>query len=145
MLAVGGDGLCVNRPRAGIFGRAGADLNQRIEPVRDQPDRVTRFSGRSGLVILRYRVRVLPGCNWVITDHFIPAIKDALRDAQIEPASEPTSFFINRIDTFRKLFSRRLTEGEIVRGTAQDHLDPPPAPPNLQKSPNEPETAGAAP
>jgi hypothetical protein len=91
------------------------DLNQRIEPVREVPALVKQFSGPQGRHILRYQVRVLPGCDWVITDYFIPSIKDILAREGIEPAGEPTFFFINRTETFRKLFSRQLTEQQIIR------------------------------
>ncbi|MFQ5590948.1 MAG: mechanosensitive ion channel domain-containing protein [Phycisphaerae bacterium] len=96
------------------------DLNQRIEPVREKPALAWRFSGPRDQVTLRYRVRVLPGCGWVVTDHFIPAVKKALAEAAIETVAEPVMFYINRIETFRKLFSRRLSEEEIVREMAQD-------------------------
>jgi len=91
------------------------DLNQRIEPVRNIPTLVKRFSGPQGRLVLRYQVRVLPGCDWVITDYFIPSVKDILAQQGIESAADPTFFFINRIETFRKLFSRQLTEQEIIQ------------------------------
>jgi small conductance mechanosensitive channel len=102
------------------------DLNQRIEPIREEPVPVERFDGPQGRVTLRYRVRVLPGCDWVMTDHFIPNVKRALAENEIELAAEPTFFFINRIETFRKLFSRRLTEEEIVHEVARDQARPTP-------------------
>jgi len=40
-----------------------------------------------------------------------------LADAGVELATEPTFFFINRIEVFRKLFARKLTEHEIIRET----------------------------
>jgi len=99
------------------------DLNRRVEPVRDVPVVDRQFTGPEGLLILRYRVRVLPGCAWVITDYFIPAVKQALADRGIELAGEPTFFFINRIETFRKLFSRQLTEQEIIRQTVMEQTE----------------------
>ena len=96
------------------------DLNHRLEPMRDEPTLVRRFAGPHGRVRLRYRVRVLPGCDWVVTDYFLPAVKEALASEQIELAGEPTFFFVNRIDTFRKLFSRQLSEAEIVRQAGQE-------------------------
>lgn len=96
------------------------DLNQRVEPVQGVPSLAERFAGLYGRVILRYCLRVLPGCDWVAKDHFVPAIKEALADKGVELAGEPNVFFINRIETFRKLFSRRLSEEEIVRDVAQD-------------------------
>ncbi|UCD28635.1 MAG: mechanosensitive ion channel family protein [Planctomycetota bacterium] len=102
------------------------DLNQRIEPVKDVPVMVKQFAGPGGRLILRYRVRVLPGCDWVITDYFIPAVRDVLAQEGVELAMEPTFFFINRIETFRKLFSRRLSEQEIIRQTVQEETSLPP-------------------
>ena len=100
------------------------DLNRRVEPVRDEPQCVQRFSGPQGGVVLRYRLRVLPGCDWVAKDHFIPALKEALAEQGVELAGEPSLFFINRIETFRKLFSRKLTEEEIIRETAEEQTVP---------------------
>jgi small conductance mechanosensitive channel len=94
------------------------DLNQRLEPIRDEPSLAERFAGPQGRVTLRYLVRVLPGAEWVIKDHFIPAVKQALAEQGVEFAGEPTFFFINRIETFRKLFNRQLTEEEILRETS---------------------------
>ncbi len=91
------------------------DLNQRIEPIREEPRRAWRFTNGKGRVVLRYRVRVLPGCDWVVKDHFVPKAKAALAVGGVELAGEPDTFFINSIDTFRKLFSRQLSEDEIVR------------------------------
>ncbi len=97
-----------------------ADLNHRIEPMRDTPGLVVCFDSPGDRVVLRYRVRVLPGCDWVVTERFIPTIKQALADAGIELAGEPTFFFINRLDTFRKLFSRQLSEEEIARQLSEE-------------------------
>lgn len=96
------------------------DLNERIEAVRDLPAMVWRFNGTDGRVTLRYRIRVLPGCDWVVKDHFIPSIKTALADAGIELAREPSLFYINRINRFRQLFSRQLSEEEITREEAME-------------------------
>ena len=106
------------------IGAVCADLNQRIEPVRDEPTLSECFRGRHDSVTLRYRVRVLPGCEWVVKDHFIPAVKEAMAKEEVGLAGEPTFSFINRIETFRKLFSRRLSEEQIVREVAQSQSDP---------------------
>ncbi len=106
------------------IGAVCSDLNQRIEPVRDEPILAQCFHGGHDSVTLRYRVRVLPGCDWVVRDHFIPAVKEAMTKEEVELAGEPTFSFINRIDTFRKLFSRRLSEEQIVREVAQSQSDP---------------------
>ena len=100
------------------------ELNHRIEPVRDVPALVRQFPGPRGRMTLRYRVRVLPGSPWVLTDYFIPTVKAALAEQGVGLAAEPTSFFINRIDTFRKLFSRQLSEHEIVRQATQEAVEP---------------------
>jgi len=101
-----------------------AEINQRIEPVRDLPTLSECFHGRHDGVTLRYRVRVLPGCDWVVKDHFIPAVKEAMAKEDVELAGEPTVSTINRIETFRKLFSRRLSEEEIVRKVGHTESDP---------------------
>ncbi len=92
-----------------------AALNQRLEPIRKEPDLVRRFDGPGDRVTLRYRVSLLPGAEWVLNDYLIPEVKKSLATAEIPLVGEPTYFFINRIDTFRKLFSRTLSEEEIVR------------------------------
>lgn len=102
-----------------------ADLNQRIEPMKEEPSMDQWFSETGGRVTLRYLVRVLPGCPWVVTDHFVPAVKDVLGKVGVELVAEPATFFINRIETFRKLFSRRLSEEEILRDVEQDMTELP--------------------
>ncbi|GMU21323.1 MAG: hypothetical protein AMXMBFR13_14160 [Phycisphaerae bacterium] len=94
-------------------------LNTRLEPIKERPQFIDRFRAVGGRAILRYRVRVLPGCDWVIKDYFIPSVKSALAARDIELDGEPTFFFINRIETFRRLFSRQLTEKEILREAAE--------------------------
>jgi small-conductance mechanosensitive channel len=101
------------------------DLNRRIEALREKPEFVRAFAQSKDRVTLRYRVRVLPNCAWVVTDHFLPAARQALADESIEWVGEPSFFFINRIETFRKLFSRQLSEAQIVRETEKDQLDLP--------------------
>ena len=96
------------------------DLNQRIEPIRDEPALADRFGGPRGQVTLRYLVRVLPGTEWVIKDHFIPAARHELAQQGVELAAEPTFCFINRVETFRKLFNRQLTEEEIIHEVAEE-------------------------
>ena len=96
------------------------NLNQRIEPLRNEPALASRFSAPHDRAVLRYRVSVLPGCAWVVSDYFIPAVTEALAEAGVEIAGQPTSIFINRVETFRKLFSRRLTEEEIVGEVSRD-------------------------
>ncbi|MHC4477853.1 MAG: mechanosensitive ion channel family protein [Planctomycetota bacterium] len=103
---------------AGTIEPVCGDLNQRLEPIRDEPSLAERFAGPQGRVTLRYLVRVLPGTEWVIKDYFVPAVKQALTDQGVELAGEPTFFFINRIETFRKLFNRQLTEEEILCETS---------------------------
>jgi len=95
-------------------------LNQRIEPVREPPDFVRSFDGLGNRRILRYRVKILPDCGWVLTMHFIPEVKQALVSAGIILDAEPTINYINRIETFRKLFNRQLSEEEIVKRTISD-------------------------
>ena len=96
------------------------DLRHRIEPVRDVPALAVCFDGPGGRVTMRYRLRVLPGCDWVVADHFIPAVKQTLAEAGIELVGEPTFFFLNRLKTFRKLFSRQLNEEQISQELDQE-------------------------
>lgn len=108
-------------------------LSRRIEQVKEEPRLSDKFAGaRPGSVMLRYRVRVLPASDWVISSQFIPAAKAALAAEGIELAEEPTVFFLNRIQTFRQLFSRELTEEEILREASESDRpvapDQPPAP-----------------
>jgi small conductance mechanosensitive channel len=99
-------------------------LSRRIEQVKDEPTFIDQFpAARPGSMILRYRVRVLPACDWVIVEQFIPDVKAALAEQGIELADEPSFFFINRIQVFRQLFSRELTEEEILK-EAQEQQRP---------------------
>ena len=98
------------------------DLNHRVEAMRSTPRLVVCFDEAKGRVVMRYRVSVLPGCDWVLNDYFIPTVKQALADAGIELAGEPTFFFINRLRTFRKLFSRQLSEAEIARQLDEEEI-----------------------
>lgn len=93
------------------------DLNRRLEPMREEPRFVSRFVGPGDQLTLRYRLRVLPGSGWVVTDYFVPAVKRAFAEAGITLAAEPTFVYFNQISTFRELFSRRLSEAEIIRQT----------------------------
>ena len=113
------------------------DLNQRIEPIREEPRRAWRFTNGKGRVVLRYRVRVLPGCDWVVKDHFVPKAKAALAAGGVELAGEPDTFFINSIETFRKLFSRQLSEDEIVREAMKSPVPIVEAEPNSEDSGSE--------
>lgn len=101
-----------------------ADLNRRVEPVREKPELARRFARSSDRITLRYLVRLLPGCDWVIKERFIPAVEESLAGSGVELSGKPTTFFINRIETFRKLFSRRMTEEEIVREVADEQQPP---------------------
>lgn len=92
------------------------NLARRIEQLKEEPIFVDQFPGpRPQSIILRYRVRVLPGSDWVVRDQFIPDVKAALGQEGIELAGEISFFFLNRIQTFRMLFARELSEAEILR------------------------------
>ena len=104
-----------------------ADLNDQVEAVREQPEQAACFPGRPGtLPVLRYRIRVLPACPWVVAECFVPAVKDALTRAEIALGAEPRSFYMNDIETFRELFNRRLTEQQIIEKAIADAPDPGP-------------------
>ncbi|MCH2114788.1 MAG: mechanosensitive ion channel family protein [Pirellulales bacterium] len=93
---------------------AAAELDQHVEAVQDCPT----YEGMlpvptTGGVVLRYAVNVLPGANWVLDDIYLPLIKRTLEFAKIPLAGEISYFYMNDVETFRKLFNRKLTEQEI--------------------------------
>ena len=91
-----------------------ADNWTSLQTTMDDWERMALFyAGTRGMN--RGSVRVLPGCDWVITGRFIPDVKAALAEDGIALAQEPTFFFINRIQVFRQLFTRELTEDEILQ------------------------------
>jgi small-conductance mechanosensitive channel len=92
------------------------ETNERIEVVKEEPRFATQFVTADGKgVILRYRVRLLPGCEWVLRDYFIPRIKQHLEDIGVSMTGEISFVLINNVERFRKLFSRQLAEKEILR------------------------------
>jgi small-conductance mechanosensitive channel len=105
-----------------VINRVCMYMNRRLEPIKERPQFIDRFRTAGGRAVLRYRVRVLPGCDWVLTDYFIPSVKSALQAKNIGLDGDPKYFFINRIETFRKLFSRQLTEQEILQEAAEMDL-----------------------
>lgn len=115
------EGADVNEAK-GAIARAGMYVARQLEAVKERPSFVERFRTVGGRPVLRYHVRVLPGCDWVIADYYVPAVKAALEAKDIGIEGEPKHFFINRIDTFRKLFSRRLSEEEILQEAAEADL-----------------------
>ena len=121
-LTVDADVLAAGR----IIDAACVDLNEQVEAVKEGPQRVAHFPGREGaLPVLRYRVRVLPACPWVISECLVPTVKEALTRAEMALPVEPRSFYMNDIGTFRQLFNRELTEEEIIEKVQQG--DPPEA------------------
>jgi len=94
--------------------RAGVELNQLVEAVRDVPSYHETFVlPASGGILVRYEISVLPGASWVLDDGYLPLLKGSLKAAGIPLAGEITYFHMNDIATFRKLFDRTLTEDEI--------------------------------
>ena len=92
------------------------ETNERIEVVKEEPRFVTQFVAADGKgVILRYRVRMLPGCEWVLRDYFMPRVKQGLEDIGVSMTGEISFVLINNVERFRKLFSRQLAEAEILR------------------------------
>ncbi len=99
-------------------------LSRRVEQVKEEPVFVDQFPGtRPNSLILRYRVRILPASEWVITEQFIPDVKASLAAEGIELDDEPGFFFINRIQVFRQLFARELSEEQILK-EAKDQQRP---------------------
>ena len=74
------EGADVNAAKEAIH-RVCAELIRRLEPVKDQPQFVDHFRSAQGRSLLRYRVRLLPHCDWVVTDYFIPMVKAGLQAA----------------------------------------------------------------
>jgi len=92
------------------------ETNERIEVVKEEPRFVTQFVAADGKgIILRYRVRMLPGCEWVLRDYFMPRVKQGLEDIGVSMTGEISFVLINNVERFRKLFSRQLAEAEILR------------------------------
>jgi len=87
-------------------------LNARIEAIKREPEIVEAFRDGDS-TILRVRLRVLPTCDWVVTQHYVPAVKRALAAAGIGLVGEPEVMFINDMPTFRRLFSRQMTDSEM--------------------------------
>lgn len=95
-----------------VLSEVGRLLNERIEVMKREPDFVASFRD-SATTFVRVRVRVLPTCDWVIKEHYLPMIKRRFELEGIALAAEPTFFFINNIAMFRRLFSRQMSESEI--------------------------------
>ncbi|MBN2447710.1 MAG: mechanosensitive ion channel, partial [Phycisphaerae bacterium] len=94
-------------------------LNRRIEAVKQGP-LIEREFVDGQVAVLRVLVRVLPACDWVITERYIPEVKRALADAGIELAGEPTFFYLNDVKTFRRLFSRQMTDKDMAAAVDAD-------------------------
>ena len=102
-----------------VLASVGRMLNERVEAVKQEPEFIKMFHHDSA-VFIRMRARVLPTCDWVITDHYIPMVKRQFQADNIVLANEPTFFFINNVATFRQLFSRQLSEQDIARVAAEE-------------------------
>ncbi len=97
-------------------------LNERVEAVKQRPEFVS--TSRDGLTIyIRTLVRVLPTCDWVLKDHYIPMVKRRFEAENIPLAGDPSFFHMNRVATFRRLFSRELSESDIAR-VAEEESQP---------------------
>jgi small-conductance mechanosensitive channel len=94
-------------------------LNARIEAIKREPELVEAFHD-DGRLILRVRVRVLPTCDWVITSHYIPTVKQRFEAMEIPLAGELVCFFVNDVPTFRRLFSRQMTDRDIAETLAAE-------------------------
>lgn len=95
------------------------DLNTRIEAIKREPRIVGTFR-RADRTILRVQVRVLPTCDWVIRDYFVPLLKRRCEAAHVTLVDEPSWIHINDVTTFRRLFSRQMNEREIAAALEQD-------------------------
>ncbi len=68
-------------------------------------------------------MRVLPTCDWVLKDHYIPMLKRRFEAESVPLAGEPSFFRMNKVATFRRLFSRELSESDIAR-VAEEEAQP---------------------
>jgi small conductance mechanosensitive channel len=102
-----------------LIDQASHQLNARVEAVKEVPQIIDLFQA-DNRQIFRVRVRVLPTCDWVITDHFIPMLKRQLESAGVGLTAEPTFFYMNDVETFRRLFNRKMTDEELVAAHIAD-------------------------
>jgi len=65
---------------------------------------------------------MLPGCEWVLRDYFIPSVKRGLDAIGVSMNGEISFLLLNNVERFRKLFRRQLTEAEILREAIPDHV-----------------------
>jgi len=101
------------------------EINERVEVVKEEPSYVDSFVGADGQGrVIRYLVRVLPGSDWVVNNYFVPEVKAVLEREGIVVEGEPSAVFMNGIERFRKLFSRELTEAEILKEATDRPLEP---------------------
>ena len=89
-------------------------LNERVEAVKQRPEFVSTSQDGSTIYI-RTLVRVLPTCDWVLKDHYIPMVKRRFEAENIPLVGEPSFFHMNKVATFRRLFSRELSASDIAR------------------------------
>ncbi len=99
--------------------RVGHALNARIETIKRAPRVVDTFRGPERTV-LRVQIRVLPTCGWVVTDHFLPQLLKRFETLGITLADQPNTLFINDVPTFRRLFSRQMTDRELAATLAAE-------------------------
>lgn len=102
-----------------VIGELSVSLNRRIEAIKRVPEIVGVFE-ESGRSVVRLLVRVLPTCDWVITQHVIPQVKARLAVADIAIAGEPEFTYMNDVPTFRRLFSRQMTDRELRQTLAAE-------------------------
>jgi hypothetical protein len=97
-------------------------LNERVEAVKQRPEFVSTSQDGSTIYI-RTLVRVLPTCDWVLKDHYIPMVKRRFEAENIPLVGEPSFFHMNKVATFRRLFSRELSASDIAR-VAEEESQP---------------------
>ncbi len=102
-----------------VLTAVGRTLNARVEAVKREPCVVHTFDAGTQR-IWRVQVRVLPTCDWVLRDHYIPMLKAQLEQAGITLAGEPALFFYNDVPTFRRLFSRQMTDRDLQQTLAAE-------------------------
>ena len=99
---------------AKLLQRVGRDLNDANEFVREVPGvAVVLTRHEDHRPIVRWRVRTLPGCEALVAQKALPAIKRVFEKTGIVLAEEPVVFQLNGLRTLRELFNRRLNEQSV--------------------------------
>lgn len=107
-----------------ILDRVATELNDTVEEVQGRPNFEASIAlPATGGVILRYALKILPGCEWVVGERFVPLLRKSLEQAEIALEGEPSYFLMNEPDTFRLLFQKPHSPEEVERIIEQNERD----------------------